>query len=107
MREAFKGEQGQIRETIDLIFKYLKQETLTPLKSILKFALFGLSGAIFLGAGAILVLLGILRLLQSETGSSFTGNLTWLPYLITLGIAAIVAFVAIRVGKINQRRSRV
>jgi uncharacterized membrane protein YidH (DUF202 family) len=95
--------KGQARESIDLVIRYVKQETLTPLKSILKYVGFGVGGALLSGFGVVLLLLGILRLLQTETGTSFTGNLSWLPYLITLvvGVVVIVASLSLARRKKN------
>jgi hypothetical protein len=45
-------------------------------------------------------LLAGLRALQTETGSTFGGNLTWLPYVITAGAAIVVmALAAWRITK--------
>ncbi len=99
MKATLSEGRGQVRESIELVVRYLKQETLTPLKSILKYVGFGLGGAVFVGIGTMLVLLGILRLLQTETGSSFTGDLSWLPYLITLVIGAVVVAVSLMLGR--------
>ena len=41
-------------------------------------------GSLALTVGAVLLLLAGLRALQTETGTSFTGNLSWLPYLFTV-----------------------
>jgi len=50
--------------------------------------------------GAVLLLLAGLRALQTETGTSFTGNLSWLPYLITGAVAvAVMALAAWRITK--------
>ena len=65
-----------------LVIDYAKQETLGPLKSLGRFLVFGLVGSVALTAGAVLLLLAVLRALQTETGSTFTGHLSWLPYLI-------------------------
>jgi hypothetical protein len=77
-----------------LVLDYAKQETLGPLKSLGRFLVFGLAGSLALTAGAVLLLLAGLRALQSETGSSFTGHLSWLPYLITAVVAVAVAVLA-------------
>jgi hypothetical protein len=54
--------------------------------------------------GVSLLLLGLLRLLQTETGTSFTGNLTWVPYLITLVVAVLLAVAAAAAA--NRRKER-
>ena len=44
----------------------------------------GAAGAVLLGLGLSLVLLGLLRLIQTEWERAATGSLSWLPYLIVL-----------------------
>jgi hypothetical protein len=86
-------ERGGIRQSgsdaIQLVIDYVKQETLTPLKGLGRFLLFGIAGSLLLCSGAVLLLIALLRVLQTETGGTFAGNLSWLPYVIT-GAAAIV-----------------
>ena len=69
-------------ELRDLIVEYFKQETVVPLKQLGRYVAFGLLGALLLGLGAVLLGVAGLRALQIETGSKFTGNLSWVPYLI-------------------------
>lgn len=89
-----KSPQQTVQELTDLLKTYAKQETVDPLKGLAKFVGFGLGAAIVGGAGVILLLIGVLRLLQTETGPHFTGHLTWLPYLITLVVALILALLS-------------
>ena len=50
--------------------------------------------------GVILLMLAGLRALQTETGSTFTGNLSWLPYLIVLVVAAaLVGYAVTRISR--------
>jgi hypothetical protein len=72
------------------VVAYAKQETLGPLRGLGRFVAFGVSGSIALSIGSLLLLLALLRALQTETGSTFGGNLSWLPYVITAGAALIV-----------------
>ena len=59
----------------------MKQETLEPLKALLRFVLFGTLGSFAMAFGTCPALVAALRVLQSETGA-FHGNLSWLPYVI-------------------------
>jgi hypothetical protein len=77
-----------------LVIDYAKQETLGPLKSLGRFLVFGLVGSVAITVGAVLLLLAVLRALQTETGSSFTGHLSWLPYLIVAAVAIVVMGLA-------------
>jgi hypothetical protein len=83
-----------------LVLDYAKQETLGPLKSLGRFLVFGLAGSVAITAGTVLLLLACLRALQTETGSSFTGHLSWLPYLIVAVAAiAVMGLAAWRIVK--------
>lgn len=87
-------------ELWDLVRAYAKQETIGPLKGIGRFIAFGLAGSLLLGLGLVLLALGGLRALQTETGDTFDGNWSWAPYLIVVvGCAAILGLLATRMGK--------
>lgn len=81
---------------------YAKQETIDPLKGLGRFVSFGVGGAVALGIGFVLLLLSGLRALQTETGSTFTGNLSWLPYLIVLAVGSIL--IALALMRITHRK---
>jgi hypothetical protein len=85
---------------IHLVIDYAKQETLGPLKSLGRFLVFGLAGSLAITVGAVLLLLAGLRALQTETGSSFTGHLSWVPYLIVAAAAiGVLVLAAWRIAK--------
>jgi hypothetical protein len=79
-------------DAFQLTVDYLKQETIQPLKGLGRFLYMGIAGSFFLAGGILLALIGILRLLQTETGTALTGDWSWVPYLsvMVLGIAVIV-----------------
>jgi len=90
-----------------LVLDYAKQETLGPLKSLGRFVAYGVAGSMAITLGAVLLLLAVLRALQTETGSTFTGNLSWLPYLITVaGALAVMVLAAWRIKKGPAARTR-
>jgi hypothetical protein len=78
-----------------LVQAYVKQETLEPVKGIGRYVAFGAAGSLLIGSGAILLLVALLRVLQNETGTTFEGNWTFAPYLITLVAAAVVIGLAL------------
>lgn len=84
------------KELWEMSVAYAKQETVDPLKGLGKYLAFGLGGSFLIGLGLIMLVLAGLRALQTETGSTFTGNLSWIPYLILLLIGVLVLAV---VGK--------
>ena len=82
-------------ETLQLVIDYVKQETLTPLKGLGRYMLFGVAGSVALAIGLVILSVAFLRLLQGETGSTFTGNWSWAPYLICTVVVLAVAGLAI------------
>ena len=74
----------------ELVKAYARQETVEPLRGVGRWLGFGIGGSLLLMIGGITLTLGMLRVLQEETGSAFTGNLSWVPYLCTLGAVAVV-----------------
>lgn len=90
-------------ELWDLVRAYAKQETIQPLKGIGRFIGFGLAGAFLLGMGLVLIAIGGLRVLQTETGTTFHGNWSWAPYLIVL--VACVSIAGIFISRTSKRKA--
>jgi Putative Actinobacterial Holin-X, holin superfamily III len=78
-------------ELWELSLAYAKQETVDPLKGLGRFLGYGVGGALLYGLGSVLLLLSLLRALQTETDTTFTGNLSWVPYLIVTTAAVVLA----------------
>lgn len=85
-----------VSELWELTTAYAKQETIDPLKGLGRFLGYGIGGGILLGIGVVLLLLSALRALQTETGTMFTGNLSWLPYLIAVVVGGLLIGLALR-----------
>jgi hypothetical protein len=83
-----------VRELKELVVAYAKQETLDPLKGLGRYVGFGVAGALLLATGFVLLAIGGLRALQTETGTTFTGNWSWAPYGIVVAALALVATLA-------------
>ncbi|MDA2966475.1 MAG: phage holin family protein [Actinomycetota bacterium] len=93
-RSSARRESAGVSDVVDLVKEYAKQETLGPLKGAGRWLALGSAGATFLGLGLVLVLLGILRLLQTEL-SAFDGGFSWVPYLIVLVLCLGLAWIAL------------
>ena len=92
---AEKSPQDQLRELKELLIAYFKQETIDPIKGLARYVGFGLLAALLMGMGVFFLAMGLLRALQTETGTALTGNWSWVPYLVTvLGLlgVAVIAF---------------
>lgn len=83
-----RSETASVGEVFDLVRDYAKQETLGPLKGAARWLLLGSVGSLLLGTGLLIVLIALLRLLQTEM-SVFDGAFSWAPY----GIVVFVALV--------------
>lgn len=91
-------------EALQLVIDYVKQETLDPLKGLGRFVLFGVAGSVAISVGLVILSVAFLRLLQTETGTTFAGNLSWVPYIICTVAVVAVAAVAVRAVTRGQRR---
>jgi hypothetical protein len=93
------GKAGGIRragdDALNLTIDYLKQETLEPLTGLGRFLAWGVAGSLAIAVGILLLLLGILRLLQTETGTALTGDWSWVPYFAVSVLGIGVAGVAV------------
>jgi hypothetical protein len=89
-------------ELWELSTAYAKQETIDPLKGLGRFLGWGVGGAIVLGIGVVLLMLAGLRALQTQTDTTFTGSLSWLPYLITVVVG--LALMGLAVWRISRRK---
>jgi hypothetical protein len=89
-----KSPQETIQELKDLVVAYFKQETLEPFKGLGRYVGFGLAGAFLLGTGVFFLAMAGLRALQTETGTTFTNNWAWAPYLIVVLALLATAGVA-------------
>jgi hypothetical protein len=87
-----------------LLIDYAKQETLGPLRSSKRYLVFGLSGALLVGSGLFFLALAGLRALQTETGTTFTGNWSWAPYAIVLVGLVLAIFILSRFIKAGTKR---
>jgi predicted cobalt transporter CbtA len=81
-------------EAFQLTVDYLKQEALEPLKGLGRFLAWGVAGSFAIAIGILLLLVGVLRLLQAETGTALTGDWSWVPYFAVSLLGAAVAGVA-------------
>jgi len=102
--KGLRGLRATGGETVQLVVDYVKQETLDPLKGLGRFMLFGVAGSVCLAIGLVILSVAFLRLLQTETGTTFSGNWSWAPYLICAAVVVAVAAVAVKAVSRGQGR---
>ncbi len=81
--------QRDVDELKRIAIRYVKEETVQPLKDLWRFVLWGALGSVFVGFGSVLLLFGALRYLQWQF-PVFHGSLSWLPYVIVAALAVVV-----------------
>ena len=95
-----KTDDASVGEVIDFVKAYALQETVGPLKGAGRWLGFGFAAALTLGLGLLFLLIGLLRVLQTEWDRSGTGSLSWLAYLITFIVTVILlALTILRIKK--------
>ena len=93
-------DEASVGDIVDYVKAYAKQETIGPLKGAGNWLGFGAAAALLLSIGVVLLLVGLLRLLQTEWTRSATGSLSWVAYLITLLVA--IAVIALAISRIKK-----
>lgn len=86
--------QDHVGELKDLVVGYARQETLDPLKSLGRYLGFGVGGGILVGLGSVLLLLALLRGLQSWDALDGSGAVSLVPYGATFVAAMVVVGLA-------------
>jgi hypothetical protein len=71
-----------VTELRDLAVRYFREQTIVPLQQLGRYIGFGILGSLLLGFGVVFLGLSGLRALQEETGDTFSGDWSWVPYLI-------------------------
>lgn len=89
-----KGLGTHLTELRALVVAYAKQETVDPLKSLGRYILWGVIGAVLFAAGGALLTITAVRVVQAETGSHLHGKYSWVPYLGGMVVAGAGALWA-------------
>jgi hypothetical protein len=79
-----------LSELRELVVAYARQETVEPFKQLGRYIGFGAAGSLLVGIGCIFVGVGVLRALQTETGTRFDGGWSWFPYVVAFLVLAAI-----------------
>jgi hypothetical protein len=100
------GLRSRTRDTFFLLRDYLLQETVDPLRLLGRYVVWGTLGSFFVGIGALMLLIALLRMLQEEF-PVLNGSLSWIPYLVVVLVGAAVAgLTVLRIVTGPARRRR-
>lgn len=105
-RSGGKSLPTLVSELWDLTVTYLKQETVTPIKGLVRYVALGIAGSVFVSIGVVLLVLAALRALQTETGDTFEDSWSWAPYLLTVIGCAVVLALSLRAISAGRRRPK-
>lgn len=97
-----KGDAGtSVGSVVQLVKDYARQETVGPIRGAGRWLLWGVIGALLMGLASAFLVLGVLRLLQTEFHKSFRGQWTSvIPYLVAVVVAvAVIGLAVSRIGK--------
>ena len=95
-----KKEEASVGDVVQFVKGYAEQEIKDPLIGAGRWLAFGAAAALVMGLGLMLVLLGVLRLVQTEWDRSSSGSLSWVAYAITLLVTvALLAVTLLRIKK--------
>ena len=98
-----------VTELRDLVVNYVKQQTLVPLQQLGRYIGYGLGGSLLLGFGVVFLAMAALRALQTETGDTFAGDWSWVPYLIVifgLLLGAVLVWLARGARRLKKEQRR-
>lgn len=102
-----KSFQQTFQELWELLKAYAQQETIGPLKNLGRQLGLGLAGSIFISLGVMLLVLGVIRGLDSHqipVIGSFLQDRDWLIYLI--GVLLLVGVIGLCYLKAKPRSDR-
>jgi cytochrome c biogenesis protein CcdA len=88
-----KGPVDQVGDLFESVKQYAIQETLAPAKGAIRWVGIGSVASLSLGLALVFSTLGILRLSQDLGGTILDGSWSFLHYLITLCVVAILVMV--------------
>ncbi|MBV9661324.1 MAG: hypothetical protein JO337_09220 [Acidimicrobiales bacterium] len=99
-KDRDKGLGRDFNELVSLVVAYAKQETIVPIKGLVRFVVAGVAGALLIAFGGAVLTLTAVRVVQTETGNHLRGNLSWVPYAGGMLVAgAGAAWAALRIGR--------
>jgi hypothetical protein len=103
-KKSDKSMAAEISELKDLLVRYAKQETIEPLKGVVRFLAWGVAGSVLLSLGAVLLGVGVLRVIEDEAAPHLTGNLSWIPYVVVFVYAGLIIGLCVRAIGSEKRK---
>ena len=94
-----------VTELRDMVVQYFREQTLVPIQKLGRYIGFGVLGSLLLGFGVVFLGMSGLRALQDETGDTFSGDWSWVPYLIMF-IALLLGAALVWLARTARRAEK-
>lgn len=91
----------RVADVVQSVKAYARQETIEPVRGAARWVAVGTVAALSLGLAMVYLALGVLRLSQDLGGSSMAGAWSFVHYLVSLVVTAVL--VGLAVSRIRQR----
>ena len=99
MADKDTGIAADVKDLVQTLRDYAKQETVGPLKNLGRYLAFGIAGAVLMAIATVFLSLAAIRVLQSQL-TWFDGNFSFVPYLVGIVVLAVVAgLCAMAIGR--------
>lgn len=94
-----------VNHLVDGVKAYAIQETVGPVRGAARWVAVGSVAALALGLAVVFFTLAVLRMVQDLGGSALGGSLSFVPYLATLAVLAVVTRIVLsRVSRTSLQR---
>ena len=88
-------------KVFELVKSYARQELLDPLAVMPRWLVLGLFGSFTVVVGVLLLVIALLRYLQTDVNALFGGDLSWAPYVIVMTVLVLLILAVRRL--INKK----
>lgn len=96
-----------VQELWELLRSYATQETIEPLKKLGTYVAWGAGGSLIMTLGGFFLAMSALRALQTETGDTFVGEFSWVPYfIVAILLSGAIALAVRRIARYQNREHR-
>ena len=96
-----------VQELWELLRSYATQETIEPLKKLGIYVAWGAGGSLLMTLGGFFLAMSALRALQTETGDTFVGEFSWVPYfIVAILLCGAIALAVRRIVRYQNREHR-
>lgn len=95
----------RVADVVETVKQYARQETVEPIRGAARWVAVGTVASLCLGVAMLYAALAVLRLSQDLGGSALDGSWSFLHYLVTAVVLAVLVKVTIsRIGRTSLAR---